>query len=63
MVYIVTCRGVRVAKNWKVLDRMIGFIGPTVIIMTASVVYWSEFLAADPEVPFSIPGPTRFSEK
>jgi hypothetical protein len=24
---------------------------------------WSEFLATDPEVPGSIPGPTRFSEK
>jgi hypothetical protein len=30
--------------------------------MTASVVYWSEFLATDPEVPGSIPGATRFSE-
>jgi hypothetical protein len=27
------------------------------------VVYWSEFLATDPEVPGSIPGATRFSEK
>jgi hypothetical protein len=24
---------------------------------------WSEFLATDPEVPSSIPGATRFSEK
>jgi hypothetical protein len=30
---------------------------------TASVVYWSEFLATDPEVPGSIPNPTRLSEK
>jgi hypothetical protein len=30
---------------------------------TASVVQWSESLAADPEVPSSIPGATRFSEK
>jgi hypothetical protein len=30
---------------------------------TASVVLWSEFLATDPEVPGSIPGATRFSEK
>jgi hypothetical protein len=29
---------------------------------TASVVWWSEFLSADPEVPGSIPGATRFSE-
>jgi hypothetical protein len=27
------------------------------------VIYWSEFLATDPEVPGSIPGATRFSEK
>jgi hypothetical protein len=31
--------------------------------LTASVVLWSEFLAADPEVPGLTPGPTRFSEK
>jgi hypothetical protein len=30
--------------------------------MTASVVKWSEFLAANPEVTGSIPGATRFSE-
>jgi hypothetical protein len=30
--------------------------------ITASVVWWSEFLAANPEVPGSIPGDTRFSE-
>jgi hypothetical protein len=30
--------------------------------MTASVVLWSEFLAADTEVPGSITGATRFSE-
>jgi hypothetical protein len=30
--------------------------------MTASVVKWSDFLAADPEVPVSIPGAARFSE-
>ena len=29
---------------------------------TASVVYWSEFLATDTEVSGSIPGATRFSE-
>jgi hypothetical protein len=31
--------------------------------ITSSVVYWSEFLATDPEVPGWIPGATRFSEK
>jgi hypothetical protein len=30
---------------------------------TASVVYWSEFLATDPEVLGSIPGDSRFFEK
>jgi hypothetical protein len=30
--------------------------------MTASVGWWSEFLSANPEVPGSIPGATRFSE-
>ena len=29
---------------------------------TASMVYWSEFLATDTEVPGSIPGAIRFSE-
>jgi hypothetical protein len=29
----------------------------------SSVVYWSEFLATDPEVPGSIPDASRFSEK
>jgi hypothetical protein len=29
---------------------------------TTSVVYWSDFLAADPEVPCSIPGVARFSK-
>jgi hypothetical protein len=32
-------------------------------LMTASVILWSEFLATDPEVPGSILGATRFSEK
>jgi hypothetical protein len=31
--------------------------------LTASVVYWSEFLATDPEVLGSIPGASTFSEK
>jgi hypothetical protein len=33
------------------------------LFKTTSVIYWSEFLATDPEVPGSIPGPTTFSEK
>jgi hypothetical protein len=38
------------------------YISPYISV-TASVVYWSEFLATDPEDPGSIPGATRFSEK
>jgi hypothetical protein len=33
------------------------------ILETASFVWWSEFLATDPEVPGSIPGAAIFSEK
>jgi hypothetical protein len=33
------------------------------ILSTASVVWWPEFLATDPDVRGSIPGATRFSEK
>jgi len=32
------------------------------IMYLNTVVYWSEFLATDTEVPGSIPGATRFSE-
>jgi photosystem II stability/assembly factor-like uncharacterized protein len=31
-------------------------------IIVICVVQWSDFLAADPEVPSSIPGAARFSE-
>jgi hypothetical protein len=31
--------------------------------ITVSVVQWSDLLASDPDVPGSIPGTTRFSEK
>jgi hypothetical protein len=31
-------------------------------IKTASEVLWAEFLAANPEVPGSIPGAIKFSE-
>jgi hypothetical protein len=34
-----------------------------IITVTASAVLLSEFLTTDPEVPGSIPGATRFSEK
>jgi hypothetical protein len=32
------------------------------LILTASVVWWSDFLATATEVPGSIPGAARFSE-
>jgi len=41
---------------------MLCYIMLCYIILTASVVQWSEFLATDTEVPGSIPGATRFSE-
>jgi hypothetical protein len=31
-----------------------------VCVWTASVVWWTEFLATDPEIPGSIPGATDF---
>jgi hypothetical protein len=34
-----------------------------VVLSTASVVCWAEFLAADLEVPDSIPDATRFSDE
>jgi hypothetical protein len=33
------------------------------VSVAASVVWWSEFLATDPEIPCSIPGSTKFCEK
>jgi hypothetical protein len=35
----------------------------SVRVVTAYVVWWSEFLATDTEVPGSIPGAVRFSLK
>jgi hypothetical protein len=35
---------------------------PDKLSLTASVFWWSAFLAVNPEVPGSIPGATRFSE-
>jgi len=43
-------------------DKKVNLIHVSVCYRTASVVYWSEFLATDTEVPGSIPGATRFSE-
>jgi hypothetical protein len=48
-------------SNWQELWSLM-FISLLPAAQTASVVYWSEFLAAKPEVPGSIPGATRFSE-
>jgi hypothetical protein len=44
----------------RILEPLV--IGKSVVLIDTSVVYWSEFLARDPEVPVSIPGITRFSE-
>jgi hypothetical protein len=37
------------------------YIRPNVCV--SPLFFMSEFLATDPEVPGSIPGPTRFSDK
>jgi hypothetical protein len=42
---------------------MDGYIEMDLKEITASAVWLSEILATDPEVPGSIPGATRFSEK
>jgi hypothetical protein len=39
------------------------FVYVYIFVWTASVVWWSEFLAANPEIPDSIPGATRFSKE
>jgi hypothetical protein len=48
------------AKSWLVEKQDFHLAASE--MSTASVVQWSEFLAATPEVPGSIPGATRFSE-
>ena len=54
------------SNNWdKILSFIFNaflFIFDVIWSTTASVVYWSEFLATDTEVSGSIPGTTRFSE-
>jgi hypothetical protein len=40
-----------------------GYVTGLKIQFAASVVWWSEFLATDPEIPGSISGATTFSEK
>jgi hypothetical protein len=40
--------------------ELISLLFITFCAWTSSVVWWSEFLATDPEVPGSIPGATRF---
>jgi hypothetical protein len=45
------------------VEQLLKFRFSIVLLLTASVVDWSVFLATDPEVPGLIPGATRFSEK
>jgi hypothetical protein len=57
---------IKVIQLYRVLPAYIFFIfvfRTFSVLETASVVWWSEFLATDPEVPGLIPGATRFSEK
>jgi hypothetical protein len=56
----ITSAGMRTVQRCGVVHQNNFFV--LSISWTASVVYWSEFLAADPEVPGSIPGAARFSE-
>jgi hypothetical protein len=51
---------VGIAIGYALNDRRVGVRDAVGSRMTASVVWWSDFLAANPEVPGSIPGTTRF---
>jgi hypothetical protein len=51
------------AWNLMCYSYIVYFVNYIYLYCTASVVLWPEFLAIDPEVPGSIPGATRFSEK
>jgi hypothetical protein len=47
----------------KIVETVYCYFYTLLMVKIISVVQWSEFLATDPEVPVSIPGATRFSEK
>jgi hypothetical protein len=51
------------ASNSRNLKGLHGQYRDNFTFLTTSVDKWSEFLATDPEVPGSIRGATRFSEK
>jgi DNA topoisomerase IA len=55
--------GIRVKCTMLTRIGMYEQISVIVYFRTASVVYWPEFLSTDLEVPGSIPGASRFSEK
>ena len=52
----------KISKASFILKLQVPVIGTCNGQKTASVVWWSEFLATDTEVSGSIPGATRFSE-
>jgi hypothetical protein len=68
-VCVVLCAGSGLAKGWSPIQGVLPtptfkeFYRLCTGLKTASVVYWSEFLATDPEDSGSIHGATRFSEK
>jgi hypothetical protein len=43
--------------NWDLIT------GRNTVLGSPPVVWWSQFLATDPEILISIPSTTRFSEK
>jgi hypothetical protein len=51
-----------IGRNIQCMERHGVFIPGLCQLRNYSVIYLSEFLAANPEVPGPIPGATRFSE-
>jgi hypothetical protein len=58
-------KGEALHEEWQMLQMSFLSAVPALTCheATASVALWSEFLAASPELPGSIPGATAFSEK
>jgi hypothetical protein len=52
----------RIKKKFRVFGKTDGNASAVRCTVPESVVWWSEFQAADPEVPGSIRGATRFCE-
>jgi hypothetical protein len=59
--WLIRCN-VECARQLHSYSRALYFAYNVKLHKIASVVYWAEFLAADPEVPGSITGATRLSK-